>query len=64
MVIAFIILSLFLAGGDLQYAPTKEGEPDIEIPVIFVPFTGISGRVSKRCCGPADGIRSCAILTG
>ncbi|MFB1024643.1 MAG: efflux RND transporter permease subunit, partial [Octadecabacter sp.] len=48
MVIAFIILSL-LAGGFAYYALPKEGEPDIEIPVIFVsvPFPGISAVDSE-----------------
>ena len=48
MVIAFIILSL-LAGGFAYYALPKEGEPDIEIPVIFVsvPFPGISAEDSE-----------------
>ena len=43
MVVAFIILSL--AAGWLAYTGLpKEGEPDIEIPAIFVsvPFPGIS----------------------
>ena len=48
MVIAFIVLSL-LAGGFAYYALPKEGEPDIEIPVIFVsiPFPGISAEDSE-----------------
>lgn len=49
MVIAFIALSL-LAGG-LAYANLpKEGEPDIEIPAIFVsvPFPGISAEDSEK----------------
>ena len=49
MVIAFIFLSL-LAGG-LAYANLpKEGEPDIEIPAIFVsvPFPGISAEDSEK----------------
>ena len=43
MVLAFIVLSL--AAGGLAYATLpKEGEPDIEIPALFVsvPFPGIS----------------------
>ena len=49
MVLAFIILSL-LAGG-LAYANLpKEGEPDIEIPAVFVsvPFPGISAEDSEK----------------
>ncbi|MDE0968564.1 MAG: efflux RND transporter permease subunit [Octadecabacter sp.] len=48
MVIAFIVLSL-LAGGFSYYSLPKEGEPDIEIPVIFVsvPFPGISAEDSE-----------------
>jgi len=48
MVIAFIILSL-LAGGFSYFSLPKEGEPDIEIPVIFVsvPFPGISAEDSE-----------------
>lgn len=43
MVIAFIILSL-VVGGYAYVALPKEGEPDIEIPALFVsvPFPGIS----------------------
>ena len=43
MIIAFVILSL-LAGGLAYTVLPKEGEPDIEIPVLFVsvPFPGIS----------------------
>lgn len=48
MVIAFIALSL-LAGGFAYTGLPKEGEPDIEIPVIFVsvPFPGISAEDSE-----------------
>ena len=48
MVIAFIVLSL-LAGGFAYFGLPKEGEPDIEIPVIFVsvPFPGISAEDSE-----------------
>ena len=48
MVIAFIALSL-LAGGFSYFGLPKEGEPDIEIPVIFVsvPFPGISAEDSE-----------------
>ena len=48
MVIAFIILSL-LAGGLAYYGLPKEGEPDIEIPIVFVsvPFPGISAEDSE-----------------
>ncbi|WP_417524205.1 efflux RND transporter permease subunit [Marinovum sp.] len=43
MVMAFIVLSL-LAGGFAYVGLPKEGEPDIEIPALFVsvPFPGIS----------------------
>ena len=48
MVIAFIALSL-LAGGLAYVSLPKEGEPDIEIPAIFVsvPFPGISAADSE-----------------
>ena len=48
MVIAFIILSL-LAGGFAYFTLPKEGEPDIEIPALFVsvPFPGISANDSE-----------------
>ncbi|SLN58957.1 efflux RND transporter permease subunit [Pseudooctadecabacter jejudonensis] len=48
MVIAFIVLSL-LAGAYAYVGLPKEGEPDIEIPVIFVsvPFPGISAEDSE-----------------
>ena len=48
MVIAFIALSL-LAGGFAYWNLPKEGEPDIEIPAIFVsvPFQGISAADSE-----------------
>ncbi|WP_394152656.1 efflux RND transporter permease subunit [Loktanella salsilacus] len=48
MVIAFIALSL-LAGGFAYASLPKEGEPDIEIPAIFVsvPFPGISAADSE-----------------
>uniref|UniRef100_UPI0035621FD3 efflux RND transporter permease subunit n=1 Tax=Actibacterium sp. TaxID=1872125 RepID=UPI0035621FD3 len=49
MVIAFIVLSLL--AGALAYANLpKEGEPDIEIPAIFVsvPFPGISAEDSEK----------------
>ncbi len=48
MVVAFIVLSL-LAGGMAYVGLPKEGEPDIEIPVIFVsvPFPGISAEDSE-----------------
>ncbi|GGE23320.1 hypothetical protein GCM10011360_09830 [Primorskyibacter flagellatus] len=48
MVLAFIVLSL--AAGGLAYATLpKEGEPDIEIPALFVsvPFPGISAADSE-----------------
>jgi multidrug efflux pump len=50
MVIAFIILSLVI-GGSLAYVSLpKEGEPDIEIPALFVsvPFPGISAEDSEK----------------
>jgi multidrug efflux pump len=45
MVMAFILLSL-LAGGFAYVGLPKEGEPDIEIPALFVsvPITGISAE--------------------
>ena len=49
MVIAFILLSLM--AGALAYASLpKEGEPDIEIPALFVsvPFPGISAEDSEK----------------
>ena len=48
MVMAFILLSL-LAGGFAYVGLPKEGEPDIEIPVLFVsvPFPGISAEDSE-----------------
>ena len=48
MVMAFIALSL-LAGGMAYVGLPKEGEPDIEIPAIFVsvPFPGISAEDSE-----------------
>ena len=49
MVIAFIILSL-LAGGLAYTGLPKEGEPDIEIPALFVSvqFPGISAEDSEK----------------
>jgi multidrug efflux pump len=49
MVIAFIVLSL-MAGGYAYFGLPKEGEPDIEIPALFVsvPFPGISAEDSER----------------
>ena len=48
MVMAFILLSL-LAGGYAYIGLPKEGEPDIEIPALFVsvPFPGISAEDSE-----------------
>ncbi len=48
MVLAFIALSL-LAGGFAYTGLPKEGEPDIEIPALFVsvPFPGISAEDSE-----------------
>ena len=50
MVLAFIVLSL-LAGGLAYNELPKEGEPDIEIPALFVSivFPGISAADSKPC---------------
>ncbi len=49
MVIAFIILSI-LAGTLAYLGLPKEGEPDIEIPALFVsvPFPGISAEDSEK----------------
>ena len=49
MVIAFIVLSL-LAGGLAYTGLPKEGEPDIEIPALFVSvqFPGISAEDSEK----------------
>ncbi|MFW2586702.1 efflux RND transporter permease subunit [Sagittula sp. SSi028] len=49
MVLAFIALSL-LAGGWAYATLPKEGEPDIEIPALFVsvPFPGISAADAER----------------
>lgn len=49
MVIAFIVLTL-LAGGMAYGTLPKEGEPDIEIPALFVsvPFPGISAEDSEK----------------
>ncbi len=49
MVLAFIFLSL-LAGGYAYVGLPKEGEPDIEIPALFVsvPFPGISAADSEK----------------
>lgn len=48
MIIAFILLSL-VAGGYAYDTLPKEGEPDIEIPALFisVPFPGISAEDSE-----------------
>jgi multidrug efflux pump len=48
MVIAFIVLSLLVGGYAYSTLP-KEGEPDIEIPALFVsvPFPGISAADSE-----------------
>ena len=50
MVIAFIMLSLVVGGYAYTTLP-KEGEPDIEIPALFVsvPFPGISAADSEAC---------------
>ncbi len=49
MVIAFIVLSI-LAGALAYTGLPKEGEPDIEIPALFVsvPFPGISAQDSEK----------------
>ncbi|MDH3263215.1 MAG: efflux RND transporter permease subunit, partial [Paracoccaceae bacterium] len=49
MVLAFIALSL-IAGGAAYVDLPKEGEPDIEIPALFVsvPFPGISAEDSEK----------------
>ncbi len=49
MVIAFIVLSI-LAGTLAYISLPKEGEPDIEIPALFVsvPFPGISAEDSEK----------------
>ena len=55
MVLAFIVLSI-LAGAFAYSLLPKEGEPDIEIPALFVsvPFPGISAEDSEKllvkCC--------------
>lgn len=48
MVVAFVVLSL-LAGSFAYFSLPKEGEPDIEIPALFVsvPFPGISAADSE-----------------
>ncbi|MGB7317364.1 MAG: hypothetical protein WBC85_05285, partial [Planktotalea sp.] len=48
MVLAFIALTL-LVGGFAYWGLPKEGEPDIEIPALFVsvPFPGISAADSE-----------------
>ncbi|QJF50657.1 efflux RND transporter permease subunit [Roseobacter ponti] len=48
MVVAFILLSLVVGGYSYSTLP-KEGEPDIEIPALFVsvPFPGISAADSE-----------------
>ena len=49
MVMAFILLAL-VAGGLAYASLPKEGEPDIEIPALFVsvPFPGISAEDSEK----------------
>ena len=49
MIVAFIVLSL-VAGGAAYIGLPKEGEPDIEIPALFVsvPFPGISAEDSEQ----------------
>jgi multidrug efflux pump len=59
MVIAFILLSL-VAGGFAYVGLPKEGEPDIEIPALFVsvPFPGISAEDAEKLLVEADGGRA------
>ncbi len=49
MIVAFVVLSL-VAGGYAYSSLPKEGEPDIEIPALFVsvPFPGISAQDSEK----------------
>ena len=49
MVLAFIVLSLVIGGAAYVGLP-KEGEPDIEIPAVFisVPFPGISAEDAEK----------------
>jgi multidrug efflux pump len=49
MVIAFVVISI-LAGLAAYLSLPKEGEPDIEIPMLFisVPFPGISAADSEK----------------
>ncbi|MEO1952622.1 efflux RND transporter permease subunit, partial [Thioclava sp.] len=49
MVIAFVAISI-LAGLTAYLSLPKEGEPDIEIPMLFisVPFPGISATDSEK----------------
>jgi multidrug efflux pump len=57
MVIAFVILSLTVGAAAYVGLP-KEGEPDIDIPGLFVsvPFPGISAEDSERLLIRPDGI--------
>ncbi|MCV6597351.1 MAG: efflux RND transporter permease subunit [Mangrovicoccus sp.] len=49
MIVAFIALSLLIGGYAYSVLP-KEGEPDIEVPALFVsvPFPGISAEDSEK----------------
>ena len=49
MIFAFVILSL-TAGGFSYWTLPKEGEPDIDVPALFVsvPFPGISAEDSEK----------------
>ncbi|MEP2781399.1 MAG: efflux RND transporter permease subunit [Pseudoruegeria sp.] len=49
MILAFIVLTV-IAGGFAYISLPKEGEPDIEIPALFisVPFPGISAEDSEK----------------
>ena len=67
MVLAFIVLSI-VAGAYAYVTLPKEGEPDIEIPALFVsvPFPGISAAPSPATHAvliplyTTEGRRSCA----
>ena len=49
MIIAFVVMSV-LIGWAAYFGLPKEGEPDIEIPALFisVPFPGISAEDSEK----------------
>ena len=59
MVVAFVLLSIVV--GTLAYVSLpKEGEPDIDIPGLFVsvPFPGISAEDAERLLVRPDGDRA------